>query len=132
MAGIRSYRDLLVWQRGCDLVKLAYELTKTFPREELYGLVQQLRRAAVSVPSNVAEGYGRGTRKDYIHFLQTARGSLYEVETQVILAQKLGYATDSQARPLSQLIEESSRLLHGLILSLQRNAQDKGNTERSR
>jgi four helix bundle protein len=88
---IRSYRDLVAWQQARILVKATYVATKLFPKEETYGLTQQIRRAAVSVPSNIAEGYGRGSRKDYVRFLLTARGSLYELQTQLLLAQDLGY-----------------------------------------
>jgi len=76
VAHISSYKDLLVWQRGCELTKGIYRLTMSFPKEEMYGLTHQIRRSTVSVPSNIAEGYGRGSRKEYVQFLQTARGSL--------------------------------------------------------
>lgn len=115
---IRDYRDLLVWQSGRKLVKLVYEVTATFPKEEVFGLTQQLRRAAVSIPSNIAEGYGRGARKDYVRFLQTARGSLYEVQTQLILAQDLGYLDEERVQPVFREASHCSQLLYGLVRSL--------------
>jgi len=117
---IRSYKDLIVWQKARLLVRLVYEITRSFPKEELYGLSLQMRRAAVSVPSNIAEGYGRGTRKEYIHFLQTARGSLYELETQLLLAADMNYMTADQAALVGHQVGESSRLLFGLLASLRR------------
>ncbi len=115
---IRSYRDLVAWQKAMALAKRTYGATKLFPKEEMYGLVQQIRRAAVSVPSNIAEGYGRGSRMDYVRFLYTARGSLYEVETQTLIARDLGYLTDKQSDSLLEDADECSRLLGGLIKSL--------------
>src|SRR5713101_10138093 len=95
---LRSYRDLLVWQKALDLTILIYRLSEGFPRTEIYGLTSQVRRASVSVPSNIAEGYGRGSRKEYLQFLCVAQGSLKELETQAILAQRLNYATTAQGR----------------------------------
>jgi four helix bundle protein len=88
---IRSYRDLRVWQMGMDLAEHCYLVTQGFPQAEVYGLTSQLRRAAVSVPANIAEGYGREYRKEYIHFLRVAQGSLKELETHLILASRIGY-----------------------------------------
>ena len=86
---LRSYRDLLVRQKAIDLAVLIYRLSEGFPRAEVYGLTSQIRRASVSVPSNIAEGYGRGSRKEYLQFLYVAQGSLKELETQTILSQRL-------------------------------------------
>ena len=86
---LRSYRDLLVWQKALELTVLIYRLSEGFPRTEIYGLTSQIRRASVSVPSNIAEGYGRGSRKEYLQFLFVAQGSLKELETQTILSQRL-------------------------------------------
>lgn len=85
----RNYRDLIAWQRAMDLVVVAYCLTDEFPREEIYCLTAQLRRAAISVPSNIAEGEGRGTKNEFVHFLRIAHGSLREVETQITLGVRL-------------------------------------------
>ena len=115
---IRSYRDLIAWQKAMALAKRVYGATKLFPKEEMYGLVQQIRKAVVSVPSNIAEGYGRGSRMDYVRFLHMARGSLYEVETQTLISRDLDYLTDKQSDSLLEDANECSRLLGGLIKSL--------------
>lgn len=86
---VRHYSDLIVWQKAMDLVVHVYEVTESFPQREVFGLTNQVRRAAVSIPSNIAEGQGRGTTKDFLHFLAIARGSLQEVETQLLLAYRL-------------------------------------------
>src|ERR1043165_7231634 len=99
-AAIKSYRDLLVWQKGIDLVVIAYKATARFPTSEIYGLMSQIRRASTSIPANIAEGYGRGSRRDYAQFLFIAQGSLKELETHFIVAQKLAYFTASQAAKL--------------------------------
>ena len=97
-----------------------YALTGCFPKSELYGLSSQLQRAAVSIPSNIAEGAGRGHRREYIRHLGIARGSLFESETQIIISQRLGYTTPEQIAPLLDLVAEVGRMLHGLIASLER------------
>jgi four helix bundle protein len=127
---IRDYRDLVVWQNSRALARRVYEVTARFPSEERFGLTQQLRRGAVSVVSNIAEGYGRGARKDYIRFLQMARGSLYEIQTQTILAEDLGFVSQEQAAPLLEDITRCARLLHGLIKSLQQK-EGTGNREQA-
>jgi len=91
--GVKSYRDLETWQVSMDLVAEVYRVTKLFPRDEIYGLTNQLRRAAVSVPSNIAEGQGRDSTKEFLHHLSMAHGSLCEVETQLLIAQGLEYLT---------------------------------------
>jgi len=95
-----SYRDLVAWRKAMDLVTDVYGVTQSFPRNELYGLTNQLRRAAVSVPSNIAEGQARFSRKEFHHFLSHARGSLVEIETQLTIAENLGYLSRHQSRPL--------------------------------
>jgi four helix bundle protein len=95
-----SYRDLIAWRKAMDLVTKIYRVTQSFPRDELYGLTNQLRRAAVSVPSNIAEGQARFSPKEFHHFLSHARGSLVEIETQLTIAQNLGYLTPNQTQPL--------------------------------
>ena len=116
--GIRDYRDLKAWQEARILVKSVYLATRAFPKEELFGLTQQIRRAAISVPSNIAEGYGRGSRKDYVRFLQVARGSLYEVQCQLLLGEDLGYLQATQSAPAHERVNRCARLFHGLISSL--------------
>lgn len=113
-----SYRELIVWQKAVDLVTLVYTLTRQFPKEELYGLTSQIRKAAVSVPSNIAEGQGRLSKKDFRHFLGQARGSLLELETQLLIGSKLGYLPESGLQTFMKNSGEVSRMLHRLIESV--------------
>ena len=122
---IRNFNDLIVWQKARGMVKAIYQGTRDFPPEELYGLTAQLRRAAVSVPSNIAEGYGRGGRKEYVRFLRTARGSLYEVQTQLLLAQDLGFLSPTKAEELMQSAARCCQLLNGLLRSLAKRGASK-------
>lgn len=115
---LQSYRELLVWQKAMELVLTVYCLTEAFPKREIYGLSAQLRRAGVSVPSNIAEGYGRGSHKEYLQFLSIAQGSLKELETQVILAERLAYATAAQANRVLAEAEVVGKMLGSLIRSL--------------
>lgn len=117
---VNSYRDLLVWQRGIDLVESVYKATKSFPRHETYGLTAQMRRAAVSVASNIAEGHGRRHLGDYLHHLSIANGSLFELETQFLVAQRLAYTSSSDADAVSRLSGEVGRMLAGLARALRR------------
>lgn len=94
MNSIKSYKDLLIWQKGFEIVVSTYKLTKTFSQEELYALTNQIKRASVSIPSNIAEGYGRNTDKSFSHFIDIARGSLYELETQLLIAKELEFIQD--------------------------------------
>jgi four helix bundle protein len=110
-----AYTSLQVWQRAMDLVVGVYHSTQSFPRQEVYGLTAQMRRAAVSIPSNIAEGKGRFSRKELVHFLLNARGSLLELETQVSIAHRLGYLDQEQSRNLSTIMDEVARLLNGLL-----------------
>lgn len=120
MGSIKSYQDLQVWQRAMDLVTLSYRLTKLFPSDEQFGLTNQLRRAAVSIPSNIAEGSGRGIIGAYINHLSIAQGSLQEVETQMLIAHRLGYLAEQQIEEATTLCAEVGRLLLGLKRSLKR------------
>lgn len=97
---VQRYEDLIVWQKAVDLVVECYRVTKTFPREEVYGLTAQIRRAVVSIPSNIAEGQGRGSTGEFRQFLGHARGSLFELKTQLFIAEKLGYLSVSEAEKL--------------------------------
>ena len=110
---VRSYRDLIVWQKAMDFAVAVCRATRSFPPEEKYALGDQLRRAAVSVPSNIAEGNGRETKRDYLRFLVQARGSLFEVQTQLELARRLGHLQDTSA--LEALSQEISRMLKSVI-----------------
>ncbi len=115
-----SYRDLVAWQVSMELVTNVYRATENFPKHETYGLRGQIRRAAVSIPSNIAEGQGRNSRREFQQFLGHAKGSLVELETQVMIAANLGYLTSQQSEELLQQTERISRLLNGLIKSLQK------------
>jgi four helix bundle protein len=114
MAKIESHRDLLVWQKGMDLVVAMYAISKQFPVEERYGLIQQATRASVSVPANIAEGHARGSRRDYAHFVSIARGSLMEAETYVMIVQRLGLADPKDVADALERISELSRMLTAL------------------
>lgn len=113
-----SYRDLRVWQRSMELVMKVYAETRSFPCEEIYGLQSQMRRSSVSVPSNIAEGKGRLTDRDRAHFLAQARGSLLELETQILIASGLGYISKSVSDSLMKLSSETGRMLNLLIQSI--------------
>jgi four helix bundle protein len=112
---ISPYRDLDVWKQSRLLVKNVYQLNKSFPKEEQFGLTNQVRRAAISVPSNIAEGSGRNHSKDSIQFFFIARGSLYEIETQLIIAFDLEYISDSQLNEVLEHIARCKKLLNGFI-----------------
>jgi four helix bundle protein len=116
MTAIESYQDLLVWQRGMDLATAVYALTANWPRAELFGLTSQARRAAVSIPANVAEGWGRHTTGEFHRYLSIATGSLRELETHLLLSQRIGYTTAAQLAPLL----DSATILSKQLLTLQR------------
>ncbi len=113
-----SYRDLLLWQKAMDLAEAVYHATRAWPREELYGLTNQVRRAAASIPANVAEGQGRTGTKEFLHHLSIAKGSLHEVETHLLLAQRLGYGNAAAYEGLLCQSAEVSRMRLGLIKKL--------------
>jgi four helix bundle protein len=119
----RSYKDLVAWQKSMDLVTATYRTTASFPRDELFGLTSQLRRAAVSIPSNIAEGQGRISEKEFRYFLGQARGSPMEVETQIQIAENLGYLKKEQTNPLLQSCAEVGRILNGLLASVSKQAE---------
>jgi four helix bundle protein len=116
---IRSYRDLIVWQRAITLAEKVYETTRRFPKDELYGLTSKMRRAAVSIASNIAEGQGRNSRGELLQFLGHARGSLSELETQAVVAVRIGLLKADAEQQLAELTIEVGRLLNGLRSSLQ-------------
>ena len=113
-----SVRELIVWQRSIQLSLAVYKLTAKFPKEELYGLTSQMRRAAVSIPSNIAEGYGRGARGEYKQFLGIARGSTLELETQLVIANELGYCDLDGFQAVETVSNEVSKMLHALLRKL--------------
>ncbi len=116
---LKNYKELKVWQKAYQLCLEIYKITKDFPKEERYGLTSQIRRAAVSVPSNIAEGYGRKTTPDYIRSLYIAYGSNCELETQVLLSGDLGYIEAGKLKKLEDEIGEVERMLKALIKSLE-------------
>jgi len=118
VAGVKSYRDLQVWQKGVQLASLVYQTSRVLPKDEQFGLISQMRRAAVSVPSNIAEGYGRRSRADYVRFLNMAMGSLFELQTQAEIAANLGYLAVEVSQPLAADAREIERMLSALIRKL--------------
>jgi four helix bundle protein len=116
--GIKTFRDLTIWQKSIELVIEIYSVTKEFPKEETYGLVSQMRRAAVSIPSNVAEGFRRFHNKEYKQFLYISSGSCGELETQVTIAKKLGYIDDKQESALLERMDHIGRMTSSLIKKL--------------
>ncbi|MES2134740.1 MAG: four helix bundle protein [Patescibacteria group bacterium] len=115
---IRSHKDLIVWQKGVDLAMVIYKFTSKFPSEEKFGLISQMRRSAVSIPSNIAEGRSRGTRKDFAQFLHIALGSTSELETQLEMAKRLEYGEKIDYNESTAMLEEVSRMLVAVIASL--------------
>ena len=114
MSEIKSYQDLIVWQKAMDLVVLVYQATRLFPKEELYGLTSQVRRAVVSIPSNLAEGHARKSRAEFLNFVSIAQGSRAEVETQIMIAVRLSYIHPTQALPIQHLLLEIGKMLNTL------------------
>jgi four helix bundle protein len=113
-----SYKNLIAWQKAVAMVSDIYRATQSFPRHETYGLTSQIRRSAVSAASNIAEGQGRLSKREFHHFLGIARGSLIEMETQMVIAENLGYLSKAEATQLADASGEVSRLLHGLMQAL--------------
>jgi four helix bundle protein len=118
MQAIASYKDLIVWQRSIQLTVAVYQLTAAFPTDERFGLTSQLRRAAVSIACNIAEGYGRGSKNEYRHFLGMARGSNAELQTQVVIASELGFGHPQQISDTQALSDEIARMLVSLMQKL--------------
>lgn len=117
---VKCYQDLEAWKKSVGLVEAVYRITENFPGKEAFGLTNQVRRAVVSIPSNIAEGSGRDHSKEFLQFLAVSRGSLREVETQLIIAEKLGYLSKSDLRGLLDKTDEISRIISGLINSIRR------------
>ena len=115
MTYIKSYKELIVWQKSIKLVKEIFILTNKFPKSELYGLISQMRRAAVAIPSNIAEGYGRKSSKEYAQFYSIAYGSALELETQIIISKELSFTLPENFGKVDALLEEVSRMLNSMI-----------------
>lgn len=116
----QSYKDLIVWQKSMSLVIMVFELTKNFPRSELYGIVYQIRRAAVSIPSNIAEGWGRRSIREYRQFYAIAYGSVLELETQLLISQRLQFGDSLKYKTTYLLLTEVSKMLHVMAFDLNR------------
>jgi four helix bundle protein len=119
---VKRYSDLLAWQKAMDLVEEIYKITRAFPKEELYGLSSQLRRAAISIPSNIAEGHCRNGRREFVHHLSIALGSLGETETQFLIAARLGYIDTNTSQKLTAQASEVGKIIVGLMNSLEKHA----------
>ncbi|MBU7586655.1 MAG: four helix bundle protein [Nostoc sp. TH1S01] len=119
MPEINDFKDLKIWTKGMDIAEKSYLLTKIFPKDELYGMVQQIRRASASIPANIAEGYGRRSTAEYIRFLNIAQGSINELETHIILSQRVGLCSQTNIEPIISLLREENRMIIALIKKLQ-------------
>jgi four helix bundle protein len=115
----RSFKDLVAWQKAMDMADAIYDATAAFPQREMYRLADQMRRAAVSIPSNIAEGQARFSNRDFRHFLRDARGSLAELETQILIAERRHYLKPQEAAPLNDRVVELGRILNGLMNAIQ-------------
>lgn len=120
MATVQRYNELVAWQKAMDLVEAVYRVSRGFPKEELYGLTSQLRRSEASIPSNIAEGQSRAGSREFLHFLSVAKGSLSEVETQLMIAERLNYLGKESVDPLLAHATEVGRLIHGLSAAISR------------
>ena len=118
MTYIKSYKELIVWQKSIRLVKEVFILTDSFPKSELYGLTSQMRRAAISIPSNIAEGYGRKSPKEYAQFYSISYGSVLELETQLIIAQELQFTDPKKFDTVEALLEEVARMLNSMTIKM--------------
>lgn len=126
MSEINSFKDLLVWQKGIALVKEVYKVIEKMPQEELFGLSGQIKRSVLSVPSNIAEGWGRNSTLSYLHFLKISRGSLFELETQLIIAKELEFISSDALNKIDKLIHELSKMLNSLIKSIKNKSKTIG------
>jgi four helix bundle protein len=115
-----SHKDLILWQKAMDLAVRVHQVSTAFPKSELFGLVSQLRRAGASIPSNIAEGSARQSTKEFIYFLRVSRGSMAELETQLLLAQRIGYLSDSEVAGLQIMVDEVGRILNTVVTGLHR------------
>lgn len=115
---LNSYKELIVWQKSIDLIVQVYNITKSFPKEEIYGLTSQMRRAAISIPSNIAEGFSRKHRQEYSQFIRIAFGSGAELETQLIIVKRLGFVSDKVLEDINSLLQEVMKMLNKLSASL--------------
>jgi four helix bundle protein len=124
--GVKSYRELTVWQWAMDLAEMCYLATKSFPDSEKFGLISQICRSAASVPANIAEGHGREHTKEYLHHLSIAAGSVAELETHLMLSQRIGFLSEGELARLLDPTEEVGKMLTGLRQSLKAKMRDRG------
>ena len=122
---MENYKELIVWQKSVELVVDVYKKAKSFPKEEIYSLTDQIKRAATSIPANIAEGWGRGNPKEFIHFLKIARGSLMELENHLIVSQKLNYLTEENFNDLSKKIDEIGKMIYKFSKSVEKKIPSK-------
>jgi four helix bundle protein len=122
---VQSYRDLRVWQEAMSMAEACYQLTRGFPREEMFGMTSQIRRSAASVPANIAEGYGRNNRGEYVQFLRIAQGSLKELETHLLLAARVRLCSAAATQPVLEQAENVGKMLRSLIQKLRQSGIDK-------
>ena len=127
MSKILSFKDLIVWQKGMDLAETVYQITASYPKAELYSLTDQMRRAAVSIVSNIAEGKGRESKQEYLHFLAISQGSLTELETQILLSIRLDYLSESDAEKPLSICNEIGRMLNKMRSQLKASSTLKPN-----
>jgi four helix bundle protein len=120
---MKTYRDLIVWQKAMQMVTCIYQLTGDFPKNELYGLTSQIRRCAISIPSNIAEGYGRNSTDDYLRFLNISRASLYELQTQLEISFNLNFLVKADFEKIYEATREIERMLGSLIIKINRTKQ---------
>lgn len=118
---MKKYRELIVWQKGIELVLLVYKITRSFPKEELYSLSDQMKRSSVSIPSNIAEGFGRHSDNDFIRFLNISRGSLFELQTQMEISYRLDFMKSEDYELTTQLSIEIDKMLNALISKIKQN-----------
>jgi four helix bundle protein len=128
----QSFRDLIAWQRAMQLVTDIYRISNSFPRSEIYGLTSQIRRAAVSVASNIAEGQARHSHREFMHFLSIARGSIAEVQTQLLIAQSLAYLDTTQTESLTNQASDVCRLVNALYTAIERRTKNEERRTASR
>ncbi|MDS1345337.1 four helix bundle protein [Planktothrix agardhii] len=120
MSDVKDYKDLIIWQKGIDIAEKCYYLTKNYPKDEMYGMTQQIRRCAVSIPANIAEGYGRRYTREYVRFLTIAQGSVNELETHLILSVKVGLCNYDDLKDIIMLLKEEARMIITLINKLEK------------
>ncbi|MFN8295186.1 MAG: four helix bundle protein [Chitinophagales bacterium] len=118
MSTIKSYKDLIAWQKGIELVSVTYQILEKFPKEEKFGLISQISRSSTSIPANIAEGWGRDSNANFCNFLKIAKGSLYELETHLIVSKNLNFISEKELELIQIKIDEIGRIIQGLIKSM--------------